>query len=147
MTQNHPFTELIPDAVLDAVDAMGYQTNGRLLALNSYENRVYQVGLEDAQPVIAKFYRPERWTIAQIMEEHEFTLELAAREIPVVAPIVDENQQTLFENGRYKIYMLTRLPPVIKVLIGPGSRRFNGIIASGRITVIKNRCIELVGPC
>jgi Ser/Thr protein kinase RdoA (MazF antagonist) len=108
MTQIHPFTELTPDTVLDAVDSMGYQTNGRLLALNSYENRVYQVGLEDEQPLIAKFYRPERWTDAQILEEHEFTLELAAREIPVVAPIQHGDQQTLLQFNRFRFALYPR---------------------------------------
>ena len=72
--------------VLDAVAALGLRPDGRLLALSSYENRVYQVWLEDEAPVVAKFYRPGRWTEAQIDEEHAFARELAEREIPVVAP-------------------------------------------------------------
>lgn len=82
-----PYADLTPDRVLDAVESVGLAADGRLLALNSYENRVYQIGLEDAQPVIAKFYRPGRWRDAQIDEEHAYTLELAGHEIPVVAPI------------------------------------------------------------
>ena len=73
--------------VLDALDAAGFRGDGRLLPLNSYENRVYQVWLEDGSSVVAKFYRPGRWSAAQIAEEHAFARELAEREIPVVAPI------------------------------------------------------------
>jgi len=83
----HPYSELTPDAVLDALDSVGYRGDGRLLALGSYENRVYQVWRDDASPVVVKFYRPERWTGEQIHEEHAFVAELAAREIPVVAPL------------------------------------------------------------
>jgi len=86
----HPYAALTPETVLDAIDALdapGLRTDGRLLALNSYENRVFQVGLDEGPPVIAKFYRPNRWSDAQILEEHAFTIELAAREIPVVAPL------------------------------------------------------------
>ena len=82
----HPYSLLTPDRVLDAVAACGLRPDGRLLSLNSYENRVYQVGLEDAGVVVAKFYRPGRWSEAQIDEEHAFARELAEREIPVVAP-------------------------------------------------------------
>ena len=87
----HPYSRLTPDAVLDAVAAAGFVPDGRLLALNSYENRVYQVWLDDAEranaAVVAKFYRPGRWSDAQIDEEHAFAHELASREIPVVAPL------------------------------------------------------------
>ena len=83
----HPYAALTPEVVLDAVAALGLRPDGRLLALSSYENRVYQVWLEDEAPVVAKFYRPGRWTEAQIDEEHAFARELAEREIPVVAPI------------------------------------------------------------
>jgi Ser/Thr protein kinase RdoA (MazF antagonist) len=82
----HPYSRLTPDMVLDGVAAAGLRPDGRLLSLNSYENRVYQVGLEDNTMVVAKFYRPERWSDPQIDEEHAFARELAEREIPVVAP-------------------------------------------------------------
>jgi Ser/Thr protein kinase RdoA (MazF antagonist) len=75
---------LTPDAVLDALDSVGFRGDGRLLALNSYENRVYQVWMEEGPPVVAKFYRPGRWSDAAILEEHAFTRELAERELPVV---------------------------------------------------------------
>lgn len=81
------YQELKPDDILASVETLGLQTDGRLLALNSYENRVYQVGIEDEAPVVAKFYRPGRWSDAAILEEHAFALELAAREVPVVPPL------------------------------------------------------------
>jgi len=83
----HPFEQLTPQAVLDALDHCGLRGDGRLLQLNSYENRVFQVMLEDGGAVVAKFYRPGRWTEAQIIEEHAFAAELAAAEVPVVAPL------------------------------------------------------------
>ena len=82
----HPYSRLTPDLVLDGVAAAGLRPDGRLLSLNSYENRVYQVWLEDGTVVVAKFYRPGRWSDAQIDEEHAFARELAEREIPIVAP-------------------------------------------------------------
>lgn len=83
-----PYAGLSPDVVLDALDAVGQRGDGRLLQLNSYENRVFQVFLEDGSAVVAKFYRPGRWSDAQIIEEHRFTVELAADEVPVAAPLV-----------------------------------------------------------
>jgi Ser/Thr protein kinase RdoA (MazF antagonist) len=83
-----PYADLDHQVVIDAVEALGYRCDGRVLALNSYENRVYRVGLEDAEPLVAKFYRPERWTDDAILEEHAFSLELAQAELPVVAPLV-----------------------------------------------------------
>jgi Ser/Thr protein kinase RdoA (MazF antagonist) len=82
----HPYSALTPEVVLDALSALGLRPDGRLLALSSYENRVYQVWLEDDPPVVTKFYRPGRWSDVQIDEEHAFARELAEREIPVVAP-------------------------------------------------------------
>ena len=103
----HPYTELTPDRVLDAVDAAGWRTDGRLFGLNSYENRVYQIGLDDGASVVAKFYRPGRWRDAQIAEEHAFALELAAREIPVVAPLAREGR-TLFEHAGFRFAVYPR---------------------------------------
>ena len=80
--QAAPYAGLTPDVVLNAVDSVGLLTDGRQLALNSYENRVFQVGLEDGRFVVVKFYRPHRWTDEQIMEEHAFIAELAELEIP-----------------------------------------------------------------
>jgi Ser/Thr protein kinase RdoA (MazF antagonist) len=83
----HPYATLTPEAVLDACASAGLRPDGRLLGLNSYENRVYQVYMEEGAPVVVKFYRPARWTRAQIDEEHAFAHELVEREIPVVAPV------------------------------------------------------------
>ncbi len=88
MSSEAPYADLVPQRVLEAVDALGLVPDGRLLALNSFENRVYQVGLEEAAPVVVKFYRPGRWSDQAIDEEHEFAAELAAAELPVVAPLV-----------------------------------------------------------
>jgi len=85
------YAGLTPDTLLDAVEEYGYRSDGRFIALNSYENRVYQVGIEDDVPIIAKFYRPGRWSDEAIAEEHHFAMELAAQEIPVVAPLVIED--------------------------------------------------------
>src|SRR3984957_15488836 len=87
MNSEAPYSELSPETVLDAIEAVGFRCDGRVLALNSYENRVYQVGIEDGEPLVAKFYRPQRWSDAAILEEHAYSLELAAQEIPVVAPL------------------------------------------------------------
>mgnify|MGYP001370596960 CR=1 FL=1 len=90
--QAHPYAGLTPDVVLDALASVGLLGDGRLTALSSYENRVYQIYLEDPHAghgaVVAKFYRPERWSDAQILEEHTFATELAAQEVPVVAPLL-----------------------------------------------------------
>ena len=84
---HHAFEPLTPDLVLDALDSVGLRGDGRLTALSSYENRVYQVQLEDGSAVVAKFYRPERWSDAQIQEEHDFAAELMAAEIPAIGPL------------------------------------------------------------
>lgn len=99
------FAHLTPDLVLDALDAAGLYSDGRLLALNSYENRVYQIGMEDGPPVIAKFYRPQRWSDAAILEEHAFVSELVEHEIPVV-PAMALHQRSLhvFQGFRFAIF-------------------------------------------
>ena len=96
----HPFAALTPDVVLDALASVGLYGDGRLMALSPYENRVYQVTLEDGQRVVAKFYRPERWSQAQILEEHAFAAELAAAEVPAVGPLV-LNGSTLHTHGGF----------------------------------------------
>lgn len=82
------YSDLTPSELLHALDAVGFRGDGRVLQLNSYENRVFQVMLEDGEAVVAKFYRPARWSDAQILEEHAFALELAEAEVPVVAPCI-----------------------------------------------------------
>ncbi len=99
------YSELTPDRIISSVENLGLFSDGRILALNSYENRVYQVGIEDAEPVIAKFYRPGRWTDEQILEEHQFCFELADEDLPVVPPI-SFNSQSLhqFEGYRFSLF-------------------------------------------
>ena len=92
MSDPHPYSRLTPDLILNALETLGLRCDGRLLALNSYENRVYQAGVEDGPFVVAKFYRPARWSDEQILEEHAFGAELADAEIPVVAPSVYEGR-------------------------------------------------------
>jgi Ser/Thr protein kinase RdoA (MazF antagonist) len=105
MDRDAPYSELSPETVLDAIEALGYQCDGRVLALNSYENRVYQIGLETADPLVAKFYRPARWSDAAIREEHAFAGELAAQEIPVVAPLFKDGESLHSHHGfRYAVF-------------------------------------------
>jgi Ser/Thr protein kinase RdoA (MazF antagonist) len=107
----HPFDQLTPDTILDALESQNFHVDGRVTALNSYENRVYQVGIEatdtkPADPVIAKFYRPERWSQAQIQEEHDFCFEIAAHDIPVVSPLRKESGESvyLFNNFKFAVF-------------------------------------------
>jgi Ser/Thr protein kinase RdoA (MazF antagonist) len=101
----HPYSRLTPDVVLNALDGLGLRCDGRLLSLNSYENRVYQVGQDEGPPFVAKFYRPARWRKDQILEEHAFARELADGEIPVVAPIVvDGRTLHTFEGFLFAVY-------------------------------------------
>lgn len=95
-----PFAGLLPEVVLSAVESLGFVTDGRLLPLNSYENRVWQVGLEQGAPLIAKFYRPGRWSDAAILEEHAFALELVEHELPIVPPIVVAGQSLHHHQGQ-----------------------------------------------
>lgn len=105
---NHPFQQLTPDFVMDAVESQGFRCDCRNLTLNSYENRVYQVGIEDSAPLIAKFYRPNRWTEQQIIEEHELSLELAGHELPVVAPWRNPAGQSLFQHHGFHFALYPR---------------------------------------
>ncbi|NKC16843.1 MAG: serine/threonine protein kinase [Gammaproteobacteria bacterium] len=105
---DHAYGLLTPDAVVVAVESAGFECDGRLLALNSYENRVYQVGLEGQHPIIAKFYRPERWTDEAILEEHRFAIELNELDIPVVAPLTGPSGSTLLSHGLFKFALFPR---------------------------------------
>ncbi|MBF0428012.1 MAG: serine/threonine protein kinase [Magnetococcales bacterium] len=106
MINKTPYKNLSPEVILDAVESVGYRCDGRLLALNSFENRVYQIGLNSGESVVSKFYRNDRWSLDHILEEHEFALELTELEIPVVAPLVSKTGQSLHHwNGfRFAIY-------------------------------------------
>ncbi|MCE3043801.1 serine/threonine protein kinase [Legionella sp. 16cNR16C] len=109
MTHNNqtPYATLNPNTILDAIENTGFLCTGSLHALNSYENRVYQIGIENAEPLIAKFYRPQRWSSEAILEEHQFSLELAEHEIPVIAPLII-NEQTLHHHQDFRFALFPR---------------------------------------
>jgi Ser/Thr protein kinase RdoA (MazF antagonist) len=102
-----PYDQLHPDTVIQAVESLGLVCDGRLLALNSYENRVYQVGLEEGLPLVSKFYRPGRWSDAQILEEHAFAWQVADAEIPLVPPL-RINEQTLHHHAGFRFALFER---------------------------------------
>lgn len=102
------FQSLDPVQILDAIDSVGYQTDGRVSALNSYENRVYSIGLEDGQTVVAKFYRPERWSDETILEEHAFCDALVERDLPVITPIKNANGESLHYSGPFRFSLYPR---------------------------------------
>jgi Ser/Thr protein kinase RdoA (MazF antagonist) len=106
--QQLDYQTLGPDRILDAVESTGLRCDGHLHALNSYENRVYQIGLEDGGFIVAKFYRPGRWSDEAIREEHAFSLELEEREIPVVAPLRDESGETLHYHEGFRFALFPR---------------------------------------
>ena len=100
-----PYAGLTPDCVLDALDSVGVRGDGRIIALNSYENRVYQLWRDEAAPVVAKFYRPARWTDEAIAEEHALIEELVAHEIPAVAPMrIDGHTLHRFNGFRFAVF-------------------------------------------
>ena len=111
-----PFANLHPETILDALELAGFEPNGSLLALNSFENRVYQAGLHDGSFVVTKFYRPNRWSREQILEEHAFTQELLAAELSVVAPLTG-NGTSLFDHDGFQFAVFPRQgghPPEIE---------------------------------
>ena len=105
---SHPFTTLTPDLVMDAVESVGYRCDARILQLNSYENRVYQIGIEDGEPLIGKFYRPDRWTDQQILEEHVFTQDLFDDDVSAVPPLQIHGAATLTEFGGFRFALYPR---------------------------------------
>ncbi len=107
---SHPYTRLTPDSVIDAVESTGRFSDARILALNSYENRVYQVGIEDESPVIVKFYRPNRWSPQQVDEEHRFTRLLLENDIPVVPPLVIDAAAEFATIGSHDGFMFSIYP-------------------------------------
>jgi len=101
----HVYARLTPDLVLDALENIGYHSDARIYTLNSYENRVYQVGLEEGDPLIVKFYRPERWSDEQILEEHQFSQTLMELDVPIVAPVSKQGQTLFdFDGFRFAVY-------------------------------------------
>ena len=101
------YAELKPEQIIEALETLAFRCDGRFLALNSYENRVYQIGIEDAPPIVAKFYRPARWSDEAIIEEHRFSQDLAEAELPVVPPI-EIGGQTLHESGPFRFAVYAR---------------------------------------
>ena len=101
------YTNLQPEHIFGALESLDYQCDGRFLALNSYENRVYQVGIEDSSPIVVKFYRPGRWSDAAILEEHDFAAELADAELPVVAPL-EQDRTTLHRHREFRFAVYPR---------------------------------------
>ncbi|GAV19640.1 serine/threonine protein kinase [Mariprofundus micogutta] len=106
MTKQESFYELGPEQVIQAVENLGFHCDGHQLALNSYENRVYLVGIEHEPSLVAKFYRPGRWSDESILEEHQFIQELATLEIPAV-PALTLHGKTLH---RYQDHRLSLFP-------------------------------------
>jgi len=106
---SHPYDDLTPDRVLTALENLGFTCDARIYPLNSYENRVYQVGIEGAAPVVVKFYRPGRWSDAQILEEHQFARELQELEIPVAAAMQFADQGTLQQDGIFRFAVFPHL--------------------------------------
>ena len=96
------FADLQPDDILTELGHLGFECDGRFLALNSYENRVYQVGIENDSPIVAKFYRPRRWSDAAILEEHDFAIDLAGQEVPVIPPLLRAGT-TLHHTGHHRV--------------------------------------------
>ncbi|HEY9034054.1 MAG TPA: serine/threonine protein kinase [Pseudomonadales bacterium] len=108
MTAHHAFAILTPDYVMDALDNCGFVSDGRLLALNSYENRVYQVGVEDGTPLIIKFYRPGRWTDEQILEEHAFAAELQQHGVSAVPPLLIDGRSLITDANGMRFALFER---------------------------------------
>lgn len=138
-----PFANLTPDLILDAVESVGLMPDGRMLALNSYENRVYQVGIDDAPPVVVKFYRPERWSDDAIGEEHAFVAELAEREIPVVPPL-QLRGATLHSHGGLRFALFPRVGGRAPELSDPATLEWMGrfigrIHAVGALAAYRSR--------
>jgi Ser/Thr protein kinase RdoA (MazF antagonist) len=142
-TASAPFGALTPDLILNAVDSAGLCSSGQLLALNSYENRVFQVGLESREdpqpaPVVVKFYRPLRWSDAAILEEHRFVLELAEREVPAVPPL-RLGEKTLHDFGGFRFAVFARRggrapelsDPSVRERIGRFLGRLHAVGATG----------------
>lgn len=148
--EQHPYSSLTPDSVLNAVEALGYVPDARIYPLNSYENRVYQVGLEDGPSLVVKFYRPERWAQAQILEEHRFARELADLEIPVIPPIEFEGKGSLLEHDGFGFAVFPQFigrPPELDnldnlLIMGRFVGRIHAVGSQSQFTSRENLSIE-----
>lgn len=140
MDESSAFVALGPDAILDAVERAGHTCDGRLQALASYENRVYQLGRPDAGPLVVKFYRPNRWSTDQILEEHDFLDELRGLDLPVVVPLADAHGDTVIHDGPYRLSLyeqtIGRPPsfddPEHRKLLGRFAARMHNVSVLGR---------------
>lgn len=139
-----PYAALTPDRVLETAEQLGLQPDGSLFALNSYENRVYRVGREAESPIVLKFYRAGRWSDAQILEEHRFAAELAAAEIPVVAPL-ELAGRTLHAIGGFRVAVFPLAAGTSPELDQPGARELLGRTL-GRLHAIGARTRFLYRP-
>lgn len=147
-----PYADLTPERLLDAIESVGLRADGRLLALNSYENRVYQVWLEDGGAVVAKFYRPGRWRDAAILEEHAYAAELAEHEVPVVAPLAFDGR-TLLEHGGFRFAISPRRggrapelgDPAVLRWIGRLMGRMHGVGATRGFAQRETLSVALLG--
>ena len=126
--KQHPYNRLTPDCVIEAVESTGRLSDLRIYPLNSYENRVYQVGIEDDEPIIAKFYRPERWSDEQIIEEHHFSQQLLDADIPVVPPLQNNAGETLLEYDGFRFALYPR-----KGGHAPALDDFDSLLTLGRL--------------
>ncbi len=140
---SQPFAGLSPEVVLDAAASAGFEVDGRLLALNSYENRVYQIGERSRGLLVLKFYRAGRWSDEQIGEEHELTAELAAAEMPVAAPLAVDGRTLLrYRDFRFAVFpwMRGRSPeldrPDARAMLGRALARMHRI---GAVTPFRSR--------
>lgn len=152
MPSELPYANLTPDVVLESVERVGFRCDGRILALNSYENRVYQLGMDEGGFVVVKFYRPQRWSDEGIMEEHRFTLELVDHELPIVAPIAIDGR-TLHEHAGFRFAVFPRQGgrwPELgrseeRVLMGRFVGRIHAIGAVGHFEHREDISIERMG--
>ncbi len=126
MDQTDAFQKLSHDDILNAIDAAGYRCSGHIYPLNSYENRVYQVGLEDANNVIAKFYRPGRWSDDAIIEEHNFTTHLSTEDIPVISPLLFTDKTSLKHTDRFRYALYESVGGRTPELDNPGHLKMLG---------------------
>ncbi len=143
-TQLAPFSALTPDIILNALDALGLPCDGRMLALNSYENRVYQVGITGSPALVVKFYRPGRWTDEAILEEHAFVQELSEAELPVVPALAFDGDNSLhhIEGFRFAVFPKQggRVPELEgRIKLEWMGRLLGRIHATGALQPFKNR--------
>jgi Ser/Thr protein kinase RdoA (MazF antagonist) len=141
MSEGAPFAGLTPDAVLEAAEAVGLSPDGHLFALNSYENRVYRLGRIDQPPVVLKFYRAHRWTDAQILEEHEFALEMLAEDLPVSAPLRLQGA-TLHHHREFRLAAFGLCPGRAPDLDAPEARELLGRTLARMHAVGQRRCFQ-----